>query len=59
MIDRVYKQEEYFIRSLLWACIDSYDHIIDNPNLDLADNIPFLHNDMVNPLELEERNLSK
>ncbi len=55
----MHKQEAPFTRSLLQTCIDSHDYIIDHPNLDLADDIPFLHNNMVDPLELEEGNLSK
>ena len=58
-IDRAHKQEAPFIRSLLRACVDSHDHIIDNPNLDLADDISLLRNNMVDPPELEERNSSK
>ena len=58
-IDRTHKQEAPFTHSLLQACIDSYDHIIHYPNLDLADNIPLLHNNMVDPPELEEQNSSK
>ncbi len=58
-IDRAYKKEAIFTHSLLQACIDSHNHIIDNLNLDLADNIPFLFNNMINMLELKEQNLSK
>ena len=59
-IDRVYKQEAPFIRSLLQTCVNSHDHIIDDPNLDLADDdIPLLRNNMVNPPNLEEQNSSK
>ncbi len=59
MIDKAHKQKAPFLRSLLQACVDSHDHIIDNPNLDLADDIPLLYNNMIDPLELEEQNLSK
>ena len=58
-IDRPYKQEAPFTRSLLRACVNSHDHIIDNPNLDLVDDIAFLHNNIVDPLELKEQNSSK
>ncbi len=58
-IDRAHKQDASFTRSLLQACVNSHDHIIDNPNLDLADDILLLCNNMVDPLELEEQNLSK
>ena len=58
-IDRAYKQEAPFPCSLLRACVDSHDHIIDNPNLDLADDIPLLRNNMVDPSKLEKQNLSK
>ena len=59
-IDRVHKQEAPFIRSLLRACVDSHDHIIDDPNLDLADDdIPLLRDNIVNPPNLEKQNLPK
>lgn len=58
-IDRVYKQEAHFICSFLQVCINNLDHIIDNPNLDLADDISLLRNNMIDPLVLEEQNLSK
>lgn len=34
LIDGVYKQEALFLCPFLKAYIDSYDHIIDNSNLD-------------------------
>ncbi|WP_375449348.1 hypothetical protein [uncultured Nostoc sp.] len=59
-INRVHKQEAPFIRFLLQAYVDSHDHIIDDPNLDLADDdIPLLRDNMVNPPNLEEQNLPK
>ncbi len=58
-IDRAHKQEAPFTRSLLQACVDSHDHIIDNLNLDLADDILLLRDNMVGPPELEEQNSSK
>ena len=56
VIDRVHK---LFTRSLFRACVDSHDYIIDDQNLDLADDIPLLRDNMVDPPELEEQNLSK
>ena len=53
-IDRAHKLEAPFTRSLLQACVNSHDHIIDDPNLDLADDIPLLHNNMVDPPKLEK-----
>ena len=53
-IDRVHKLEAPFTRSLLRVCVDSHDHIIDDSNLDLADDIPLLRNNIVDPPELEE-----
>ena len=53
-IDRAYKLETPFTRSLLQACVNSHDHIIDNPNLDLADDILLLRNNIVDPPELEK-----
>lgn len=38
-IDRAHKKEVSFTFSFLQICIDIYNHIIDNLNLDLADNI--------------------
>ncbi len=58
-IDRAHKQEASFTCSLLRAYVDSHDHIIDDPNLDLADDIPLLRDNMVDPPELEEQNSSK
>ena len=58
-IDRAHKQEAPFTRSLLRGCVDSHDHIIDDPNLDIADDISLLRDNMVDPPELEERNSSK
>ncbi len=58
-IDRVHKQESPFTRSLLQACVDSHDHIIHDLNLDLADDIFLLCNNIVDPPELEKQNLSK
>ena len=54
MIDRAHKLETPFTRSLLQACINSYDHIIDDLNLDLADDILLLRNNIVDPPELEK-----
>ena len=53
-IDRAHKLEAPFTRSLLQACVNSHDHIIDDPNLDLADDILLLRNNMVDPPELKE-----
>ena len=53
-IDRVHKQEIPITHSLFRACVDSHDHIIDDLNLDLADDIPLLHNNMVDPPELKK-----
>ena len=57
-IDRAYKQEELFTCFFLQAYVDSHDHIIDDPNLDLAHDIFLLCNNMIDPLELKEQNLS-
>ena len=54
VIDRAHKLEAPFTRSLLRACVDSHDHIIDDQNLDLADDIPLLRNNMVDPPEFEK-----
>ncbi len=59
IIDKVHKQETSFTCSLLRVYVYCHDHIIDNLNLDLADDIPLLHDNMVNPSELKEQNLSK
>ena len=53
-IDKAHKLEAPFICSFLQACIDSHNHIIVDPNLDLADDIPLLRNNMVDPPELEK-----
>ena len=37
--------------------MNSHNSIIDNPNLNLANNIPLLRNNMVNPPELEKQTL--
>ncbi len=58
-IDRAHKQEVFFTHTFLRACIDSDNHIIDDPKLDLVDNIFLLRNNMVDSRELEERNSSK
>ncbi len=58
-INRAHKQKAPFTRSLLRTCVNSHDHIIDDPNLDLANDILLLHDNMVDPPELEERNSSK
>lgn len=55
-IDRAHKQEAPF---LLRACVDSHDRIIDDPNLDLANDIPLLRDNMINAPELEEQTLPK
>ena len=59
VIYRAHKLGASFTCSLLRVCVDSYDYIIDNPNLNLADDILLLRNNMVNPPELEEWNFSK
>ena len=53
-IDKAHKLEAPFTHSLLRASVDSHDHIIDDPNLDLADDIPLLRNNMVDPPELKK-----
>ena len=58
-IDRAHKQEAPFTCSFLQTCVDSHDHIIDDPNLDLADDIPLLRDNMVDLPELKEQNSSK
>ena len=58
-IDRVHKQKAHFLCFLLRACVDSHDHIIDDPNLDQANENPLLYNNMINPLELEEQTSPK
>ncbi len=53
IIDRVHKQEILFFCSLLRACIDNHDYVINDLNLDLANNIPLLYSNMINPLVFE------
>ncbi len=55
----MHKQEALFLRFFVQACIDSHDRIIDDPNLDLADDIPLLIDNMRDPPKLEEQNLPK
>lgn len=58
-IDRVYKQEVSFLCSLLQACIDNHDNIIDNPNLNKANENLLFYDNMINLIELEEQTLPK
>lgn len=58
-INKAYKQEVPFFCSLLQACIDSYDYIINNSNLDQVDENPFLNNNITSLLELEKQILLK
>ena len=58
-IDRMYRQKAPFLRSLLWACINTHERIMNNRNLYLAKNIPLFCDNMVNQPELEEQILSK
>ncbi len=58
-IDKAHKLEAPFIHSLLRTCINSHDHIIDNANLDLVDDILLLCDTIVDRSELKEQNLSK
>ena len=58
-IDRANNQKSSFIYSLLLACVDCYDHYIYNPNLDLADNNLLFYDNIIDPSELKEYNLSK
>ncbi len=58
-IDRAHKQKTSFFRSFLQACVDNHDHVIDDPNLDLADDILFFCDNMIDLPELEEQNLPK
>lgn len=53
-INRVYKQEVLFLCFLLIACIDSHMHNINNPNLNLANDILLLCNNIVNLSELKK-----
>lgn len=58
-IDRAHKQKAPFLRSFLRACVNSHDHIIDDPNLEQANENLLLYDNMINPLELEEQTLPK
>ena len=58
-MDRVYKQKAIFFCSLLQACVNSHNYIINDSNLDQADKNLYLYNIMINPLELEKQILPK
>ncbi len=59
MINKVYKQEALFTDFYLQAYINSHNHIIDNLNLNLVDDIFLLRNNIVDLLEIKKQNLSK
>ncbi len=58
-INRAHRQEALFFCSFLRVCVDSHDRVIDNPNLDPANDIPLLRNNMIDPPKLEKQNLPK
>ncbi len=47
VIDKAYKQKTTFFYFLLQACINSHDCVIDDPYLDLANDILFLRDNMI------------
>lgn len=59
VIDRVHKQKALFIYFLLQVCVANHNHIINNPNLDPADDILLFRNNIVNPPNLKEQNLPR
>ena len=52
-INIMHKQEVLFFCSFQQACIGSYDNINNNLNLNLANNIFFLYNNIINLPELK------
>lgn len=58
-INKIHKQKALFIRSLLQVCVHSHNHIFDNLNLDLVDDILLFCNNMVNPPNLEKPNFPR
>ncbi len=59
VINKVHKQKILFLYSFLQAYVDSYDHVIDNLNRDLANDILLFPNNMINPLKLKEQKITK